>query len=303
MCYDGTRLERGHRTIRNLSSFSTPRAMQLMVNQNLDDVMRGSMTSKSSLMASGSLKRPILAVRTVPPLVHHVNDNTSPTPPMTKRHHLDLGPKYRRGLRDMELGTGASLSNGHGRKGMAKIDNLYQHETKERRRNEPTISSKIKDILEWKLGTGVHLERKDNGDHGSAKKTEKAAEGMRDLWKSRRIESPKIKGPKAGQIYEIVNQHIIEDSMDRTVTISTWREQTDEGRGSDTDSTSIYYISPGGYAHEDAQIVEVNANFLPGSRQGTRKEIQDTPYGAIEANNGFSSTTKVRSIQSSPTYG
>jgi hypothetical protein len=249
-----------------------------MVNRNLDDVMRGSMTSKSSVMASGSLKRPILAVRTVPPLVHHVNDNTSPTPPMTKRHHLDLGPKYRRSLRDMELGTGASLSNGHGRKGMAKIDNLFQHETKERRRNEPTVSSKIKDILEWKLGTGVHLERKDNGDHhGSAKKTEKADKGMRDLWKSRRIESPKIKGPKAGQIYEIVNQHIIEDSMDRTVTISTWREQADEGHGSDTDSTSIYYISPGGYAHEDAQIIEVN--------------------------NGLSSTTKVRSIQSSPTYG
>ena len=201
----------------------------------------------------------------------------------------------------MELGTGASNANGHGWKGMAKIDNLYQHETKERKRNEPTISSKIKDILEWKLGTGVHLERKDNGDHGSAKKTEKAAEGMRDLWKSRRIESPKNKGPKAGQIYEIVNQHIIEDSMDRTVTISTWREQVDEGHESDTDSTSIYYISPGGYAREDAHIVEVSADFgrqLLGSRHGSRKE-QGTPYGAIEANNGPSSkTTKVRSFQS-----
>jgi hypothetical protein len=205
----------------------------------------------------------------------------------------------------MELGTGASLANGHGWKG--KIDNLFQHETKERKRNEPTISSKIKDILEWKLGTGVHLERKDYGDHGSAKTTEKAAEGMRDLWKSRRIESPKFKGPKAGQIYEIVNQHIIEDSMERTVTISTWREQVDDGHGSDTDSTSVYYISPGGYAHEDAHIVEVNANFgrqLPGSRHGSRKEIKGTPYGAIEANNGPSSTgTKVRSIQSPPTYG
>ena len=304
------KLERGHRTTRNSSSFSAPSPLQFMDDQNLDDVMRGSMTSKSSLIASGSLKRPILAVRTVSPLIHQINDNTSPTPPMIKRHNLDLVPKYSRSLLDVELGTGASLANGHGWKGMEKIDNLIQHETKERRRrNEPTFSSKIKDILEWKIGTGVPLERKDNGDPGSARKTEKAAEGMRDLWKSRRIESPKNKGPRAGQIYEIINQHIIEDNMDRTVTISTWREQVnvDEGHGSDTDSTSIYYISPGGYASEDAHIVEVNADFgrqLLGSRHGARKAIQGTPYGAIQANNGPSSTaTKVRSIQSPATCG
>ena len=258
-------------------------------------------------MASGSLKRPILAIRTVSPLVHQVNDNTSHVPPMTMRHNLDLVPRYRSSLRDMELGTGPSLANnGHGWRGMAKTDNIFQHERKERKRNEPTISSKIKDILEWKLGTGVHLERKDNGDHGSAKNTEKAAEGMRDLWKkSRRIESPKNKGPKAGQIYEIVNQHIIEDSMDRTVTISTWREQMDEGHGSDTDSTSIYFISPGGYAPEDAHMLEVSSNFgtqLLGSRHGSRKGVQGTSYGAVGVNNGPSSTTtKVRFIQSPPT--
>ena len=295
-------LERVHRTTQNPSSFSTRTAMQLTGNQNLEDVMQGSMTSKSSLIASGILKRPTLAVRTESPLVHQVNVNRSPTPPMTKGHNLDLVPIYRRSLRDMEFGTGASHTNGHGWKGMEKIDNLFQHETKERKRNQPTISSKIKDILEWKLGTGVHLERKDNGDQGSAKKIEKAAEGMRDLWKSRRIESPKNKGPKAGQIYEIVNQHVIEDSADRTVTISTWREHVDEGHGSDTDSTSIYYISPSGYAREDAHIVEVNTDFgrqLVGPRHGSRKEIQGTPHGAIEANNGLSSTTaKVRSIQS-----
>ena len=297
-------LERGHRTTKNpSSSFPTPTdIMHFMGNdQNLDDVMQGGMTSKGSLVASGILKRPILAVRTVSPLAHQVNDNT---PPMTKRHNLDLGPKYRMNLRDMEFGTGASLANGHGWKGITKIDNLIQHETKERRRNVPTISSKIKDILEWKLGTGVHLERKDNnGDKhhdGSAnKKTEKAAEGMRDLWKSRRIESSKNKGPKAGQLYEIVNQHIIEDSMDRTVTIATWREQVDDGHGSDTDSTSIYYISPGGFAREDAHMVEVNANFgrqLLGSRHDSDGSRKGTPYGAIEGPS--STTTKVRSIQS-----
>ena len=280
--------------------------MQFMgTNQNIDDVMQGSMNSKSSLMASGSLKRPLLAIRTVSPLAHQVpSDNTSPTPPMMMRHNLDFVPKSRStSFHDTDLRTGASHVNGHGWRGMAKPDNnIFQQGTKERKRNEPTISSKIKDILEWKLGTGVHHERKDSGDHGS----KKTAEGMRELWKSRRVESPRNKGPRAGQIYEIVNQHIIEDSMDRTVTISTWREQADEGHGSDTDSTSIYYISPGGYAREDAHMLEVNADFgrsLLGSRH---KDIQGTSsYGAVEANNGPSSiTTKVRSIPiAPPMYG
>lgn len=303
MCYD--QLERGHRTTRNPSSFSTPTPMQFMDNRNVDDVMQGSMpvTPKSSLLASGILKRPILAVKTESPLGHQVNDNTSHAshiPSMSKRQYLDLGPKYR--------GTGASLPNSSRRKGIEKIDNLFQHEKKERKRNEPTISSKIKDILEWKLGTGVHHQRKENGDHGNAKKTEKAAENMRDLGRIRRIDSSRNKGPKAGQIYEIVNQHVIEDSTDRTVTISTWREQVDmdQGHGSDTDSTSVYYISPGGYAREDAHIVEVNADFarqLLRSWHKSKKEIQGTHYGAIEANNGPPSrTTKVRSIQSLPTY-
>lgn len=270
--------------------------MQFMGNQDLDDVMRGGMSSKSSLMASGSLKRPILAIRTVSPLVHQVNDNTSSTLPMSKQYDLDPIPKFRSSLRDTELGTDSSPSNDHGWKEMAKTKNLFQHEPKERKRNEPIISSKMKDILEWrtmKLGT---VERQ---DYGSARKTEKTAGGTRDPWKSRRIELPK-KGPKAGQLYEIINQHIIEDGMDRTVTISTWREQVDEGRGSDTDTSSVYYISPDGYARGGAHMVEV-ASFgkrLLGSRSETRKETQGTPYGPI---GGASSTTaKVRSIQLAP---
>jgi hypothetical protein len=269
--------------------------MQLMGNQDLDDVMRGGMSSKRSLIASGSLKRPILAIRTVSPLVHQVNDNTSSsTPPMRKQHNLDPIPKFGSSLRDTELGTDSSPSNDHGWKGMAKTEKLFQHEPKERKRNEPTVSSKIKDILEWrtmKLGT---VERQ---DYGSAKKkTEKTTGGTRDPWKSRRIELPK-KGPKAGQLYEIINQHIIEDGMDRTVTISTWREQVDEERGSDTDTTSVYYISPDGYARGGAHMVEV-ASFggrLPGSRSESRKETQGTPHGLV---GGASPTTaKVRSIR------
>lgn len=73
--------------------------------------------------------------------------------------------------------------------------------------------------------------------------------------------------------------------MDRTVTISTWREQVDDGYDLDTDTTSVYYISPGVYAGEGAHMAEVNTNL--GRRTHGR-----TPYGPVEAN----SSTKAKSL-------
>lgn len=273
-------------------------AMSLMGNnQSFDSVKRDSMNLKSNFIDSGSRKRPVLAIRTVPPLLQQTNDNMSPTP-MTMRQSLDPVPKICNNLRGMELGTDTSTANGHRRNGKVKTDNAFYTG---RKGNEPTLSSKIRDILEWRTmksgsGTGVHLEKQDNGDNESAKKTKKTSGGMRDLWKSRQIESLPKKGPKAGQMYEIVNQHIIEDSVDKTVTISTWRERADEGHGSDTDNTSIYYISPSAYAREDAQV---NANF--GRRllvgHGSRRETQGRSDRIVEANGGHSSTrAKVRSV-------
>ena len=255
-------------------------------------------------MASGSLKRPIPAIRTKSPLVRQVNDNASPTPPMTTRHNLDPVPKFRGSLRDMDLKTDASPVNGHGWKGKKKTENSFQHRTKQRKRDEPIISTKVKDILEWRTMKPETVERQ---HHGNAKQAAKATGGIRDLWKSRRIGSLKNKGPKAGQVYEIVNQHIIEDSMDRTVTISTWRERVDEGCDLDTDTMSVYYISPGGYAREDAHMAEVNTNLgrqglLLGSRHGSKTETQSsTPYPEpVEAYTSggpkSSTTAKVRLI-------
>ena len=293
--YDANQLELGHRTTPESSSLSTPTATPLMGNRYLDDRRRGTTNSKSSVVDSGSRKRPILAIRTVSPLVQQPIDNTSPTHPMKMRHGLDPVPKIRGSLRDMELGADTSPANGHSWKGKAKPDNLVQHEAKEprRKRNEPSFSSKIKDILEWrtmKPGIRVNLERQENGDHGSATRTKKPTGRMRDLWKGRRP-----KGPKAGQMYEIVNQHIIEDSIDRTVTISTWRERVDEGRGSDTDNTSVYYFSPGGYGHEGAHLVEVNGNLgrrlLGGHGSSAPRGVKSDPS---------STTTKVCSIFDHP---
>jgi len=206
----------------------------------------------------------------------------------------------------MQFGSDKSPDNSHRWK--ARTDDSFQHGPKERKRNQATFSSKVRDILEWRMmkpGTAIYLERQDDGDHGSAKKTKKVAGAMRDLWKSRNINNPKDKGPKAGQLYEIVNRHVIEDSIDKTVTLSTWRERVDGGHESDTDNMSIYYISPDGYAHEGAHAAEVNANFERrqlGSRHEFRRQNHGTSHGPVEADNDPSSTsTKVRWIQLSST--
>ena len=209
--------------------------------------------------------------------------------------------------------SNTSPSNVAKRQANDKTDDSSEHEMNRKRNEPPTFSSKIKDILEWrtmKVGNGVHQpgRQRENGnaggDHESAKtkKTKKAVGGMPDLWKSRHIEYSRNKGPKPGQMYEVVNRHIIEDSIDRTVTISTWREQAEEGNGSDTDTMSIYYISPGGYAHEGEHAADVNAKLkrrLLGSKNGSRTENQGTSYGRVEADTDSSSTlAKVRvSIQ------
>ncbi len=75
--------------------------------------------------------------------------------------------------------------------------------------------------------------------------------GMRDLFKNRKpAPTPKDRGPKAGQTYEIVNHRIIEANPERTVEISTWREQTSEGPRSNEERMSIYYLSADEYPQE-----------------------------------------------------
>lgn len=57
-------------------------------------------------------------------------------------------------------------------------------------------------------------------------------------------------GPKAGQTYEETNRRIIEDGPERTVTISTWREQVAREARSDAEM-SVYYVGPDDYVAEN----------------------------------------------------
>ncbi|KAJ6453096.1 hypothetical protein C8R45DRAFT_1039593 [Mycena sanguinolenta] len=84
---------------------------------------------------------------------------------------------------------------------------------------------------------------------------------------------PRI-GPSAGQDYEIVKMVVLEENSDRTVSISTWREQAIEEADSDQDM-SVYFVEPDDYILETGATVEIlsrlaEANLASGS--GNRNE-------------------------------
>ncbi|KAF8648757.1 hypothetical protein AX16_006184 [Volvariella volvacea WC 439] len=54
-------------------------------------------------------------------------------------------------------------------------------------------------------------------------------------------------GPRAGQDYEMIDRRVVEETPERTVTISTWREQVAREM---QDAMSVYYVTPGDYAAE-----------------------------------------------------
>jgi hypothetical protein len=63
--------------------------------------------------------------------------------------------------------------------------------------------------------------------------------GKRPSSKYSRTRTP----PQAGQDYEIVESQVLEQGPERTVTISTWREQAIDEADSD-DNFSVFYVNP-----------------------------------------------------------
>lgn len=59
-------------------------------------------------------------------------------------------------------------------------------------------------------------------------------------------------GPKAGQDYEMVNKKVVEDGPEKTVTISTWREQVaNETRTVQEGELDVYYVGAEDYPDEN----------------------------------------------------
>lgn len=123
------------------------------------------------------------------------------------------------------------------------------------------LSVKAREIRAWmmgKSGSEMHLSAIDaikkaagNDEPSASTKMRQTVGGMRDLFKNRKpAPTPKDRGPKPGQTYEIVNHRIIEANPERTVEISTWREQTAEHTKSNEERMSIYYLSADEYPQE-----------------------------------------------------
>ncbi|KAF8887150.1 hypothetical protein BD779DRAFT_531135 [Infundibulicybe gibba] len=95
---------------------------------------------------------------------------------------------------------------------------------------------------------------------------------------------PDGSGPKAGQSYEMVNHQILEDGPERTVTISTWREQV--ARDARSEEMSVYYLSADDYAqeHNTGTVTEVDSNL-----DRTRNTEQRGSGGSDPERNGRTS--------------
>ncbi|TFK34786.1 hypothetical protein BDQ12DRAFT_715117 [Crucibulum laeve] len=61
---------------------------------------------------------------------------------------------------------------------------------------------------------------------------------------------PDPKGPKPGQDYEVISRRVLEDGPEKTVTISTWREQVAREANQANERMSVYFVDGDDYAVE-----------------------------------------------------
>ncbi|KAF9451829.1 hypothetical protein P691DRAFT_698441 [Macrolepiota fuliginosa MF-IS2] len=75
------------------------------------------------------------------------------------------------------------------------------------------------------------------------------------------------RGPRAGQELEVVNRKVVEDTPEKTVTISTWREQVArETSPNDVETMSIHYMGLEDYAAAERTMTEVDSNVQSAQR-------------------------------------
>lgn len=107
-----------------------------------------------------------------------------------------------------------------------------------------------------------------------------------------------VVGPRAGQAYEVVDHRVLEDGPERTVTISTWREQVANEAEAEVD---VYYVGADEYAVESTAGDE--AKTEPGSytngRRVTPPRLSQQPSGSSPGSSG-GKTDPARGVRTSP---
>ncbi|KAK7022254.1 hypothetical protein R3P38DRAFT_2960093, partial [Favolaschia claudopus] len=93
----------------------------------------------------------------------------------------------------------------------------------------------------------------------------------KDRIKASDVNDPNLMTPAAGQDYEIVGYRVLEEGPERTVSISTWREQAIQEADSD-DAMSVYFVNP-----DDFAPAELGPTVTP------RSVSERVGYGAKES--------------------
>ncbi|KAK7048837.1 hypothetical protein R3P38DRAFT_2871639 [Favolaschia claudopus] len=101
----------------------------------------------------------------------------------------------------------------------------------------------------------------------------------KDRIKASDVNDPNLMTPAAGQDYEIVGHRVLEEGPERTVSISTWREQAIQEADSD-DAMSVYFVNPDDFAPAELGPT-VTVEILPHSR--SRSVSKRIGYGRDES--------------------
>ncbi|KAF9527506.1 hypothetical protein CPB83DRAFT_855895 [Crepidotus variabilis] len=230
--------------------------------EDFDAATQGATTLRGGTIPNGQNKRPQLALRTTASVVDRRSFVSPESVDLPKAGRFDPIRAFRKSFRKTHL-TSPSLQSEDQLVWKGEEQRLDRNHQRENR-----ISSKAREIHAWMMGkSGSDIHRsatyptRQTEEHGSQqlpRRRQTAAPNgttMKSPLSTSTVDrSP---GPRPGQGYEMVNRQIIENNQEKTVELSTWREQgSDKVKQEDAERISVYYISADEYALEQEQLRE-----------------------------------------------
>ncbi|KAF7364682.1 hypothetical protein MVEN_00337800 [Mycena venus] len=151
--------------------------------------------------------------------------------------------------------------------------------------------------------------KRDNDGHGDVRELVAVAatpeRSLRRMKGKDRIKASDVNertqmAPLAGQDYEMVEYQVLEEGPERTVSISTWREQAIQEADSD-DEKSVYYVNPNDY---DPLMTGPTVEVFPPPRR-TEENIPialTSSRGVADTNPQNEGTKTYRSVSKAPPH-
>lgn len=219
-----------------------------------------------ALKISRPRKRPALAIRTSPPPVERRLDS-----PSLESKYMWLDPvratwnSIRRRNRNRDHATG----NAQHSKGKQRAADPHEDDDE-----RPPDTAKTQDIRAWVMGkSAADVQRSatyphrqspvsKSPNHKKARRTTQHPDMFSSIPGTSSL-GKHVRGPPPGQTYEIVNRQIIEKRPDKTVELSTWKEQNEKAVcPTDAERISVYYVTAGELElGEDRENIQVEWRF------------------------------------------